>query len=245
MAKMHKITPHLWFDKEAKEAAEFYTSVFNDSRIKDKTALHNTPSGDSDLVTIDLMGQEFMLISAGPYFKLNPSVSFLVGLDTKEDVDALWKKLSEGGSALMELGSYPFSERYGWVQDRYGVSWQLMYFGSTKITQRIVPTLIFVGDRCGKAEEAINFYASVFHNTKVGSIVRYEKGEEPDKEGTVKHAWVLLEGYEFGAMDSAHRHEFTFNEAISFIVHCKDQKNERRALQGSEESCTARILALQ
>ncbi len=223
-AKLHKITPHLWFDTEAKAAAEFYTTIFKDSRIKSSTVLHNTPSGDADMVTIELMGQEFMLISAGPLFKFNPSVSFLVALDTKDEVDALWKRLSDGGSTLMELGSYPFSERYGWVQDKYGLSWQLMYFGSTKITQRIVPTLMFVGDRCGKAEEAINFYASVFHKTKVGSIVRYEKGEEPDKEGTVKHAWVLLEGYELGAMDSARQHGFTFNEAISFVVHCNTQK---------------------
>ncbi len=224
VVKIHKMTPHLWFDKEAKEAAEFYTSAFKGSRIKDRVMLHGSPSGDSDLVTIDLMGQEFMLISAGPYFKFNPSVSFVVALDTKDEVDALWKTLSAGGSALMELGSYPFSERYGWVQDKYGVSWQLIYLGSTKVTQRIVPTLMFVGDRFGKAEEAINFYASIFRNSKVGSIVRYDKGEEPNKEGTVKHGWVLLEGYELGAMDGALQHSFTFNEAVSFIVYCKDQQ---------------------
>ncbi len=220
---MQKITPHLWFDKEAKEAAKFYASVFKDSKINNTTTLRNTPSGTVDVVTIELLGQEFTLISAGPLFKFNPSVSFLVACKTKNEVDALWEKLSEGGTALMELGEYPFSERYGWVQDGYGLSWQVMFMGERKIKQKITPTLMFVGRQCGKAEEAINFYATVFHNAKVGDILRYNEGEEPDKEGTIKHAAFVLEGLEFAAMDSARVHNFTFNEAISFMVHCEMQ----------------------
>lgn len=123
----------------------------------------------------------------------------------------------------MELGEYPFSEKYGWVKDKYGLSWQVMSFSDQEIKQRITPTLMFVGDICGKAEEAINLYASVFHNAKVGDILRYEKGEEPDKEGTIKHAAFTLEGQEFAAMDSARMHNFNFNEAISLIVHCNTQ----------------------
>ncbi|MFX1519486.1 MAG: VOC family protein [Promethearchaeota archaeon] len=221
---MQKITPHLWFDKEAKEAAEFYTSIFKNSGIKNTTTLHNTPSDAVDVVTIELLGREFMLISAGPYFKFTPAVSFLVALSTKEEVDALWGELSKGGSTLMELGEYPFSEKYGWVQDRYGLSWQVMFISDRKIKQKIIPTLMFVGEQCGKAEEAIIFYASVFHNAKVGDILRYSKDEEPDKEGTIKHASFMLEGQDFAAMDSARDHNFTFNEAISFVVHCDTQE---------------------
>ena len=221
---MQKITSHLWFDKEAKEAAEFYTSIFKDSKIKNTTTLHNTPSGAVDVVTIELSGQQFTLISAGPLFKFNPSVSFLVACNTKEEVDALWAELSRGGSVLMELGEYPFSEKYGWVQDRYGLSWQLMFMGDRKIKQKITPTLMFVGEQCGKAEEAIHFYASMFHNARVGDILRYTKGEEPDKEGTIKHAAFTLEGKEFAAMDSARVHNFAFNEAISLSVNCETQK---------------------
>jgi len=221
---MQKITPHLWFDKEAKEAAKFYTSAFKDSKINNTATLHNTPSGTVDVVTIELLGQEFTLISAGPLFKFNPSISFLVASKTKNEVDALWEKLSEGGTALMELGEYPFSERYGWVQDRYGLSWQVMFTGDHKIMQKITPTLMFVDRQSGKAEEAINFYATVFHDAKVGDILRYNKGEEPDKEGTIKHAAFVLEGLEFAAMDSARVHNFTFNEAISFMVHCDTQE---------------------
>jgi len=221
---MQKITSHLWFDKEAVEAGRFYTSIFMNSRVKNTTTLHNTPSGSVDIVDIELLGQEFTLISAGPLFKFNPSVSFLVALKTREEVDRLWEKLSERGKTLMELGEYPFCQRYGWAQDKYCLSWQVMFAGDREIKQNITPTLMFVGDVCGKAEQAINFYASVFRNSKVGDILRYSEGEEPDKKGTIKHAGFTLEGQQFAAMDSARVHNFPFNEAISFMVHCDDQK---------------------
>lgn len=221
---MQKITPHLWFDKEAKEAANFYTSIFKDSEIKDTATLHNTPSGTVDLVTIVLAGQEFRLISAGPYFRFTPAVSFLVACDSKAQVDTLWAQLSTGGSALKELGEYPFSERYGWTQDKYGLSWQVMFMGEPEVKQEIIPTLMFVGAQCGKAEEAINFYSSVFRNAKVQHVLRYGKGQEPDQEGTIKHAGLTLEGEEFAVMDSARAQNFAFNEAISFMVHCETQK---------------------
>jgi len=221
---MQKITPHLWFDKEAKEAAKFYTSLFKNSVIKSTTTIHNTPSGDCDIVSFELAGQEFMAMSAGPLFKFNPSISFFVACKTKQEVNALWKKLSKGGSVLMELGAYPFSERYGWVQDKYGLSWQVMYMGNLPIKQKITPTLMFVGDVCEKAEEAIKFYTSVFHKAKIGHMERYGKGQPPDKEGTITYASFTLEGQEFAAMDSARAHKFSFNEAVSFIVHCDTQK---------------------
>jgi predicted 3-demethylubiquinone-9 3-methyltransferase (glyoxalase superfamily) len=222
---MQKLTPHLWFDKEAKEAAAFYTSTFTgkDSRIKSTSTLHDTPSGSVDLVTMELLGQEFALISAGPLFKFNPSISFLVLCQSKEEVDALWSKLS-AGTPLMELGAYPFSERYGWTRDQYGLSWQVMSTDGGPIKQRIIPTLLFVGAVCGKAEEAVRFYASVFHDADVADIVRYGKGEEPDKEGTVKFAALRLEGQQFAAMESARAHDFGFNEAISLIVNCDNQE---------------------
>ena len=221
---MQTITPHLWFDKEAKQAAELYTSIFKDSKIKNAATLHNTPSGTVDLLMIELLGQEFKLISAGPLFKFTPAVSFLVACDTKDEVDALWGGLSKEGSALMELGEYPFSERYGWTQDRYGLSWQVMFMGNRAIEQRIIPTLMFVGEQCGKAEDAINFYTSVFHNAKVGHVLPYGKDEKPEKEGTIKHGGILLEGQSFAVMDSARAHNFNFNEAISFIVYCNTQE---------------------
>jgi len=221
---MQKITPHLWFDKEAKEAAELYTSIFKDSKIKNTTTLHNTPSGTVEIVTIELLGLEFSLLSAGPLFKFTPAISFLVACDTKAEIDALWSELSKDGSVLIQLGEYPFSQRYGWTQDRYGLSWQVMLVGEGPVQQRITPTLMFVDDQCGKAGEAISFYASVFHNTNINHIFRYGKDEGPNQEGNIKHAAFALEGENFAAMDSARTHNFGFNEAISFIVLCATQQ---------------------
>ena len=229
---MQKITPHLWFDKEAREAAEFYVSLFPGSRIANITRLSGTPSGDCDLVSFELAGQPFMAISAGPLFKFNPSVSFYAKCGTTEEVDALWEKLCPGGKVLMSLDSYPFSERYGWLEDRYGLSWQVIKAGGTEIEQKFTPMLMFVGSVCGKAEEAIGFYTSVFRNapndaeageTTATVLARYGKGENPDAEGTVRHAHFRLLGQEFGVMDSAWTHQFAFNEAISFIVPCDSQ----------------------
>jgi predicted 3-demethylubiquinone-9 3-methyltransferase (glyoxalase superfamily) len=230
---MHSIVPHLWFDKEAKEAVGIYTSLIPNSTITNVTTLHGTPSGDCDIVSFELSGQPFMAISAGPLFKFNPSISFHIKCRTKDEVDALWEKLSRGGNVRMPLGAYPFSERYGWVEDRYGLSWQVI-FADGGMKQRITPVLMFVGKVCGKAEEAVNFYAAVFKSAPVAEaetgtaqahiLARYGKGEEPDREGTVKYASFTLLGQEFGAMDSAREHKFAFNEAVSFIVRCDTQK---------------------
>lgn len=219
----NKIVPHLWFDKEAKQAAELYTSLIPGSQVTNVTTLHDTPSGDCDVVSFHLSGQPFMAISAGPMFRFNPSISFHLRCKTKDEVDALWKKLSPGGKVLMELGSYPFSERYGWLQDRFGLSWQIIYPGNRDFSQRVVPALMFVGNVCGKAEEAMTFYASVFPDGKSNILARYGKGAAPDKEGTVQFASFVIEGMEFVAMDSAYPHQFGFNEAISFIVKCENQ----------------------
>jgi predicted 3-demethylubiquinone-9 3-methyltransferase (glyoxalase superfamily) len=218
-----KITPHLWFDKEAVEAAVFYSSTLPNSRVTNVTTLHDTPSGDADVVSFELLGQPFMATSAGPPFKFTPAVSFLVQCRTEGEVDQLWDTLSQGGTALMPLDTYPFSERYGWTEDRYGLSWQVMHAGDEGIEQPITPTLMFVGDVCGRAEEAVTFYTSVFPDSKVGQVLRYAQGEEPDEEGTIKHASFALVGQVFAAMDSARDHNFGFNEAISFMVNCDTQ----------------------
>ena len=147
---MPKITPHLWFDKEARQAAEFYSSLLPDSKIKSASKLGDTPSGTVELVSFQLAGQDFAAISAGPLFKFTPAVSFLVACGSKEEVDRLWQELSRGGSELMPLAAYPFSERFGWIQDRWGLSWQVMFMGQRPYTQKIVPTLMFTGAQSGQ-----------------------------------------------------------------------------------------------
>ena len=231
------IVPHLWYDQEAQEAAEFYASVFPDSKVTDVTTLHDTPGGDCDVVSFELWGRRFMAISAGPVFSFNPSVSFIVNFDplffdqtqsghaiARDKIDEAWAKLCQGGEILLPIGEYPFSERYGWVRDKYGLSWQLILTNPDgEPRPSIVPSMLFTGNNCGKAEEAIGFYQSVFRNSESGSLIRYGAGQAPDTEGTIMFADFALESCWFAAMDSAHEHGFAFNEAISFMVFCDGQ----------------------
>ncbi|HRE47967.1 MAG TPA: VOC family protein [Aggregatilineales bacterium] len=219
---MTKIVPHLWFDKQAKEAAECYAAVFDDSRVLSAATLSDTPSGNIEIVNVVLCGQPFQFLSAGPLFQFNPSISFQVDCATSEECQRLWSALVEGGAVLMPLGVYPFSEQYGWLQDRYGVSWQIALIAGAK--QRITPTLMFTGAQHGKAKEAIDVYTGLFPNATLLSSVYYGKdADAPAVEGTVKHATFTLDGLSFAAIDSAHDHGFSFNESISFMVYCQTQ----------------------
>src|SRR5690606_16250851 len=173
----------------------------------------------------------FMAISAGPLFNFNPSVSYMVNFDPSRDADVanrlneIWDKLADGGKVLMPLDTYPFSERYGWIQDRYGVSWQLILTDPEgEERPPIIPCLLFVGDVCGKAEEAGDFYLSVFKDARRGTIARYPSGMEPDREGTVMFSDFRLQEQWFAAMDSAREHDYGFNEAISLLVNCDTQE---------------------
>lgn len=230
MALAKPITPHLWFDTQAREAAEFYCRVFPDSRITHHTVLHDTPSGDCDVMSFELRGQPFMAISAGPLFQANPAISFFVNFDRRRDpdararIDALWHELVAGGQVLMPLQAYPFSEHYGWVQDRFGISWQLLLTDPDgEERPPIMPSLMFTGDVVGRAEEAAAFYRGVFADSRDGQLVRWPDGADHDRAGTVMFADFRLGPTWFAAMDSGYPHGFAFNEAISFIVHCRDQ----------------------
>lgn len=228
---MQKIVPHLWFDKEAKEATAFYVSIFPNSKITHESVLTGTPSGDCDVIAFELMGMEFQCISAGPYFKLNPAISFMVNFDPSQDaeaetrIDTIWNKLVEGGKILMPLQEYPFSKRYGWLEDKYGVSWQLILTNPEgEVRPPIMPALLFVGDVCGRAEEAGAYYQSVFKNSKAGTLAKYPAGMEPESEDNVMFSDFMLENQWFIAMDSAQNHQFAFTEALSFMVNCETQE---------------------
>lgn len=220
---MQKILPHLWYNTEAKEAANLYASIFPNSKITNVRTITGTPSGDCDIVNFQLAGQEFMAISAGPFFKFNPSISLFAIFDTEAEIDAAWQKLSEGGTVMMEYKSYPWAHKYGWLSDRYGLSWQLSWSDNHKFEQKITPLLMFTGDNAGKTKEAIAFYTSIFPNSSTDLLSEYAPGEG-DTEGLIKHGQFTLNGYHLMAMDSSFKHGFTFNEAISLIVNCDTQE---------------------
>jgi predicted 3-demethylubiquinone-9 3-methyltransferase (glyoxalase superfamily) len=220
---MQKIVPCLWFDSEAEAAARLYTSLFKNSSIGAIQLYGEAgpgPKGTAVTVAFKLEGYEFVGLNGGPLFRFTPAISFMVGCESKEEIDGMWQKLSEGGSVLMALDKYPFAERYGWVQDRFGVSWQLM---QSHQEQKIMPCLLYVGKQVGRAEEAISYYVAAFPDSRVVSLNRYGKGQA-DKENLVAHAVFSLGGQHFVAMESSLDHKFTFTEAISLMVNCGPQE---------------------
>lgn len=225
------ITIYLWYDREAREATKFYTSIFQDSAIDHVVRLPDTPSGEAELVSFHIGDQPFMAISAGPLFRFNPAISIMVNFApsrdprAREHLDAAWAALTEGGKVLMPLDAYPFSPHYGWVEDRYGLSWQLILTNPEgEPRPYVLPYLLFTGAVHGKAEEAGEFYRSVFPGSRPGRIVRHPPGQQYEREGTVLFSdFRLGEQTWFVAMDSGYPHGFSFNESISFMVECRDQ----------------------
>ncbi len=226
------IYPCLWFDGQAKEAAEFYCTVFSNSKSKE----------ENSFVTIfESFGQKFMCLNGGPAFKINPSISFFVMCETEAEIDDTWSKLLEGGAILMAMDKYPWSEKYGWVQDKYGVNWQLAYGKLAETGQKFTPTLMLTQKQHGNAEKAVNFYTSVFENSSITGILKYDENE-PVEAGKVKHAQFQLDKTVFMAMDGGMTHEFGFNEAVSFVVSCKDQAEvdyywDKLTEDGEESMC--------
>jgi len=221
---MQKIVPHLWFDKEALEAAELYISLFENSKLNGTTILPDTPSGDTMIVDFDLAGINFNAISAGPYFKLNPSISLMVACKDKEEVNRLYNTLIEGGKDLMPLDDYPFSHWYAWIEDRYGLTWQLMLTEEYENTPRIRPVLLFAGEALGKAEDFIATSLSVFKNAEKGEVSTYQPGEPHAENAKVNYGEITIEGFPLVVMDHGEGGDFTFNEAFSLMIYCKDQE---------------------
>jgi predicted 3-demethylubiquinone-9 3-methyltransferase (glyoxalase superfamily) len=227
---MSKINPFLWFSDNAEEAVNFYTSLFKNSKIGIATRYSEAsakasgrPAGSVMTISFQLEGYGFTAINGGPAFKINPSISFFFHSKDEKEIDKLWKELSIGGEVLMELQKYDWSKKYGWVQDKFGVSWQLM-LAEEDAGQKIMPSLLFVGDVYGKAEEAMNFYTSVFENAKVESVYKYDSNNQSDNGNAVMYEDFTLEGNKFSAMDGKGEHKFKFNEAISFVVNCENQE---------------------
>ncbi|MFO0971366.1 MAG: VOC family protein [Candidatus Saccharimonadales bacterium] len=240
---MQKITPNLWCDGNAREMADFYLSIFPSSKITGGSKYPaNASEGLADFqlelagkdLTIDLKlaGHDFTLINAGPEFKPTAANSFFVNFNSKEDPEArqhlehVWEKLAEGGAVLMELQKYPFSDYYGWVQDKYGYSWQLMLLEPQVEFACIMPGLLFANGVQNKAQEALEFYSSVFKGSQVGYVSKYQEDTGPAKaDVSVAYGDVELAPREwFAVMDSGIEQNVTFNEAVSYVITCKDQQ---------------------
>ncbi|HWR32095.1 MAG TPA: VOC family protein [Chitinophagaceae bacterium] len=226
------IFPCIWFDGNAKDAAEFYCGIFKVSSIKQTNTL---------LVIFELCGKQFMGLNGGPMFKVNPSISFFVKCSSIDETKEVWDKLMDGGSVLMQMDKYPWSERYGWLKDKFGVTWQILVHTDSGQKQSVCPSMLFTNDKFGKAEAAINFYTTVFRGSSIEEFILYTIGDP--NAGKVMFSRFSLNGYTMIAMDGRGEHAYTFNEGVSLMVNCDTQDeidyywNKFIANSGQEYQC--------
>jgi predicted 3-demethylubiquinone-9 3-methyltransferase (glyoxalase superfamily) len=208
----NEIYPCLCFDGQAKEAAAFYCSVFKNSK---------TISENPVVSYFEIMGRKFMTLNAGPDFKMTPSISAFVNFETTEETHAAWNKLIEGGKAMIQIGKQAWSECYGWLEDKYGFTWQLSVVNNPGDKPSIKPAMLFTGKLFGKAEEAVKFYASVFENSSIPVLMHYP--ETDPSAGKILFSQANLDENPLIAMDGPGTHNFTFTEGVSLVVNCKTQ----------------------
>jgi len=209
----NSIYPCVWFESKATDAADFYVRSLPETLIT---------SSNQVVTMLSIMNQPFMLINGGPNFVPNPSISFMLMHSDEQVIERMWERLLEGGKILMALDSYPWSPRYGWVEDKYGVSWQLYLATEDQITQSLTPTLLYCQSEMGRAEEAIKTYTTLFPNSSIEGILKYG-AEQPTLKGLVQHAQFDIDGFTLMAMDGDEGHRFSFSDGVSLVVMCADQ----------------------
>lgn len=218
------ITPAIWCDGTADEAAQFYADVFRDASIAEQAP--------GLAATVSIHGFKLSLINGGNQYAPNPSISCILNFDpllfggeeqARTYLDELYERLSTGG-VLMELGEYPFSPRYAWVRDRFGMTWQLMLTDPDGDPRPfVIPSFMFGGTNHAHAEEATDAWIALFDNARRGALYRYEEGGPLDA-GTVMFTDFTLRGTWMAATDSGAFHDFTFTPGVSIIVSCRDQE---------------------
>ncbi len=210
----NNIFPCLWFDGNAKNAAEFYCQVFSNSKITTDTPM---------VVQFEIHGKKIMGLNGGPYFKINPSISLFVTCNSYEELQGIHDRLIEEGSSMFPLDKYPWSDKYAWIVDKFGMTWQLAVGELTTGAQKITTCLLFEGEMCGKAQEALKHYTSIFPNSTTYFLQTYKAGEE-QPEGNLKFGHFSLNNEIFAAMDGTGDHKFSFNEGVSLMVEVDTQE---------------------
>lgn len=242
MTTMQRITPNIWFQGNAQEAVQFYTAAFgHGSEVLDTVFYPETglPDFQRDLAgqmlvaDFSLRGYRLTAINADEQFVPTPATSFMLNFDPLQypDVDAartdlqeLWQHLAARGQVLMPLQEYEFSGLYGWVLDRYGVSWQLILTDPDGDPRPfMIPALMFGGAHQNQASAAVEYWTGLFPNSSIGIQVRYPEPTGPATTASLMFSDFALDGQWFVAMDSAVEQDATFNEAVSLLVVCEDQ----------------------
>lgn len=239
---MQKIVPNIWCNGNAEEAGAFYASVFENAQSEVESRypteglleFQQPLAGQALTVTLTVSGTRFTLINAGGEFRPNPSISFMLNFDpllfdgSEElacaSLDRLWAGLSDGGNVLMPLAAYPFSAHYGWVEDRFGVSWQLMLTDPAGSPRPfIMPAFLFCGRAQNRAHEAVDHYLGIFDDAELGSRVPYEMPSGPATVGAVLFSDFRIGEQWFVAMDAGVEMASDFDCGVSLEVDCVDQ----------------------
>jgi predicted 3-demethylubiquinone-9 3-methyltransferase (glyoxalase superfamily) len=229
----NNLYPCLWFDGKISEATHFYCSLFENSKVH---AQNNIIS------KFEIEGTIVKLLNGGALFNINPSISFFVKFNTKAEIDKIWNAMLDGGKVMMALNTYPWSSYYGWIQDKYGMTWQF-FEGNLQVNeQKIIPSMLFTNNVFGRAQEAVNFYTKVFTSSKINFIDNYTSKELPNT-GKLKFGSFQLNNQQFAAMDGpGNNHAFQFNEGVSYILECDTQEQidyywEALSSDGFEGQC--------
>lgn len=229
MKNKQAISTCLWFENQAEEAVNYYLTIFENGNIgkvsrygKAGFEYHGQPEGTVMTMEFELEGYKFLALNGGNQIPFNASISFFITCETTNETAELYHKLLVDGEVLMPLDKYEWSENYGWLKDKYGVSWQIFTGKLADSKQKLIPSLLFPQQQPGKAEDAIHYYTTVFKESDITGIMKYSE-EDPTNENNVMHAQFSLLGQQIMAMDSGVPQDFNFNHAISFVVYCDNQ----------------------
>ena len=212
--KNQSIYPCILLDNKLNFAANFYIETFGNGKILMEVA---------QFTLFEIENQTFKIINTNhPEHRSNPAVSFMVSFETEEELRKIWNRLKVGGLVLMPLELYDSNNMVGWLQDQFGISWQLITSTSQASKhQKISPFIQFGKSNFGRAELASNFYMEVFKNSKRDNILRYE---EDISNKLVKHIGLYLNEYLIRMADSFTEQPFEFSPGISFTIECETQK---------------------
>lgn len=208
-----KIHTCIWYNNTAQEAVKLYASAFGEVKMVSDSGM---------VVMFEIKGLPIMGVNGGDNFRPTPAFSYYVSFDTEQETEKAWDILVEEGKTLMALDKYDWNSKYGWLEDKYGVSWQLWTGPFSKAEQKVVPGLMYCNKVQGKAEEAINLYTSLFPDSSRGMTANYPD-ETPEIAGQIVHAEFTLNNVLFKAFDSGIPHGFDFTEGMSVVVHCDSQ----------------------
>ena len=234
---MQRIVPNIWCQGNADDVASYYTAVLPDTsaEVVASYPTENLPdfqrafAGLPLVVDVTVSGYRIRLINAGDEYRPTPALSFILNMDplafrggTEEAsarIATIWDALSDGGEIRMPLGEYPHSKLYGWVEDRFGVNWQLMLSDPAgEPRPALMPQFLFTG-ATAQAQQAIDVYTGLFPGSGPGLVVPH-----PGEAGGILFAEFTLAGQWFSAMDGGTVHDFTFTPGLSLEIDCADQQ---------------------